>query len=401
MNVQVALIDPLGQYGGNHYYTDQLARGLSRSGAEVTVYAHDGDVDLSPDRPYEYLEPFHGIYGDEPAAFRAARFLTCLAATFAGIKRRGTKIVHVQMWTHDAREILQICLARAMGKKVVVSAHEVNGWSSRRSSVVKTREGADDAVGGTGTRRFKWVLAHADAVVVHNRHSLDVLRARYQFDIPIEVIPLPHVSHTSATLPDRTSARKQLNLPEDKTIFLFFGNCRHEKGLEIALHALSEFREHDDVLLVIAGKMKPREEAYFREIADTLGLGRSLRMDIGLISDDSAIEYFRAANAVIVPYRQVSESGVAITASTLGRAMLASDLPPLCEATEDGRLGLLFRNGDAHELASAMRRALSMKDELDVMGTEARAKVLRERDPDAIGSKMVRLYRRTLRVGDG
>jgi D-inositol-3-phosphate glycosyltransferase len=397
-SVRVALIDPLGQHAGNHYYTDQLARGLTHAGAEVTVYAHDGDVDHSPDRPYEYLEPFHGIYGDRHPAFRGMKFLSCLGVTFADITRRRTDIVHVQMWAHDIREILQIFLARLIGKKVVVSAHEVKGWSSRRSSVGSSEANADSDEDNP-SRQFRWVMAHTDAIVVHNRHSFDLLKSHYDPKVPIAVIPLPHVSHAESigSLPDRDAARTRLDLPADKFIFLFFGNCRLEKGLDLALRAVAEVKESgDDVLFVTAGKMKPHEEAHFREIADELGLVDTLRMDVGLVPDDVAVDYFRAANAVVIPYRVVAESGVAITASTYGRALLASDLPPLLEATENGRLGLHFRTGDAHDLAGAMMRAVAMRDELDVMGDQAKEKVLQQRDPDGIGADMFELYRKVL-----
>lgn len=398
--MRAALIDPLGQYAGNHHYTDQLARGLSHAGVQVTVYVHDGDVDLSPDRPYEYLEPFHDIYGSRPVVMRGGQFLKCLTVTFSGIFGRRTDIVHVQMWAHDMREILQIAIARMMRKKVVVSAHEIKGWSSRRSSVASADPGHKSNDGGEVTRRFEWVLSHTDAIVVHNRHSYDMLMARYKPRTPVAVIPLPHVSQTGsgATLPDRADARRRLELPEDKTIFLFFGNCRYEKGLDLALRALAELKaDNDDMLLVAAGKMKADEEAYFRGMAGDLGLGRLLRMDIGLVSDVQAIDYFRASNAVVVPYRDVSESGVAITAATFGRAILASDLPPLLEATEGGQLGLHFKNGDFHDLAALMKRALSMTDQLDAMGARASDKVRHERDPDVIGAQMFQLYQGLLR----
>ena len=397
-SVRVALIDPLGQHAGNHYYTDQLARGLTHAGAEVTVYAHDGDVDHSPGRPYEYLEPFTGIYGDRHPAIRGIRFLTCLRATFVGIARRRTDIVHVQMWAHDIREILQILLARMIGRKVVVSAHEVKGWNSRRSSV-GTSEASANSGNDNSTRQFRWAVSHSDAIVVHNRHSFDLLTSHYELTVPVAVIPLPHVSHAELTgsLPDRDPARDRLDLPADRFIFLFFGNCRLEKGLDLALRAVAELKESgDDVLFLTAGKMKPHEEAHFREIAAELGLADTLRMDVGLVSDDAAIDYFRAANAVVIPYREVAESGVAITASTYGRALLASDLPPLREATENGRLGLHFRNGDAQDLACTMKRAVSMRDELDVLGAQAREKVLKERDPDTIGAQMLALYKEAL-----
>jgi hypothetical protein len=43
-----------------------------------------------------------------------------------------------------------------------------------------------------------------------------------------------------------------------------------------------------------------------------------------------------------------------------------------------------------------MKRAVSMRDELDVLGAQAREKVLKERDPDTIGAQMLALYKEAL-----
>jgi glycosyltransferase involved in cell wall biosynthesis len=378
--LRAALIDPNGQYAGNHHYTDQLSRGLSHAGAKVTVYAHGGNVDHSPVRPYEYLEPFHGIYGRRPKAIRGVQFLRCLAATFAGIERRNTDVVHIQLWQHDIRELLQVGLARLLGKKVVITIHDITAFGKPNRA-----------------RNLKWMMSHAGGIVVHNRYCFDLLTSFYEPKTPIAVIPHVNQAGSLGRLPDRASARNRLNLPQNKTVFLFFGNCRQEKGLDIALHAVAKLKEYGDKLLfVTAGKMKPHEEAFFRGLASELELGTLLRMDVGLIPDDAALDYYRAANAVVLPYRQIHESGVAITASTCGRAVLASDLPPLLEATENGRLGLHFRNEDANDLARVMKRALSMQNELDAFGDQAREKVLRERDPDVIGAQTYALYQQVL-----
>lgn len=388
--IRVALIDPLGQYAGNHYYTDQLARGLSSAGAEVSVFTHNGNVDHTTVRPYEYHETFRGIYGGRHVAIRGLQFARCLVATYAMIARKNVDLVHIQMWTHDIREILQILLAKLLRKGLVVSVHEVKGWSSRKSTIGRS-DAQSREQNFKATRTFRWVLKHADAAIVHNRYSLDLLTSIYDPAIPVSIVPLPHVANDGLRLPDRSEARTRLGLPQDKTVLLFFGNCRLEKRLDLAFNALAEV-EGSDLLLVTAGKMKSHEEEYFKDLAHKLQLGQKLRMDIGLISDDAAVDYFRAANAVVIPYREIAESGVAITASTYGRAIIASDLAPLLEATQNGQLGLHFRNGSSDELARAMQRATLMTSELDAMGAAARAKVIQERDPDAIGGMVLQLY---------
>jgi len=378
--MRVTLIDPYGQYAGNHHYTDQLARGLTNAGAEVTVHTHDGDVDHSPDRPYTYHETFHGIYGQRHPAIRGLQFLRCLFTAYADAVRRRADVVHVQLWQHDIREIAQVALAKLVRKNVVITVHDIVNYGTTKRA-----------------RNLKWMMSNASGIIVHNQYCYDLLTSSYHPATLIAVIPHVNQAGSLGDLPDRASARHRLNLPSDTTIFLFFGNCREEKGLDLALRAIGRLKDHhDDVLLVTGGKMKAHEEAFFRDLAAELGLGDHLRMDVGLIPDDEALDYYRAADVIMIPYRQVYESGVAITAATCARAALASDLPPLLEATENGRLGLHFRSDDVEDLARVMERALSMGGELDELGAKTREKALRERDPDVVGAKTFALYQQIL-----
>lgn len=374
--MRAALIDPLGQHAGNHQYTDQLARGLTNAGSTVTVYTHTTDGSGSAHRPYEHNETFFGIYGTSHPAIRGLQFLRCLIVTFSEISHRRTDLVHIQLWQHDIREVLQIVFAKVLRKKVVVTLHDVVNFGNNKRA-----------------RNLEWMLSRADGIVVHNNYCREILMSTFRTSTPVAVIPHVNQAALLGSLPDRPEARGRLNLPHDKIIFLFFGNCRQEKGLDVAMEALSELKCHQDKLLfVTAGKMKAHEEALYRGLADQLELGNLIRMDVGHVSDQDALDYYRAANAVVIPYRQVYESGVAITASSCARAVLASDLPPLLEITENGRLGLHARNGDAHDFALTIEKAMSMDEELDELGAQARDKALRDRDPDVVGARTLAFY---------
>lgn len=391
--MRVAIIDPLGQYAGNHHYTDDMARGLTRAGVDVTVYAHGGDVHRPSHRPYKYIESFDRIYGSQHIFIRGLQFLRCLLATFARIVRQDADIVHIQLWAHDVREVAQVALARLLRKKVIVTAHEAKGWRSGGAL-----QGAPKTAGeGKNAKRSQWIVDRSDGVIVHNRYSYEQLTSTFAPKNPVAIVPYINHAESLGALPGRTAARELLKLPLDQKIFLFFGNCRPEKGLDLALQALSQVKDsEEEFLFVTAGKMKPDEESFFRGLVDELELGSTVRMDVGLVPDDRAIAYYRAADVIVLPYRHIYDSGVAMTASTCARAILTSDLPPMLELTENGRLGLHFRAGDVADLALEMKRILGMGDELDDLGSEARKKVLRERDPDVIATQILALYERAL-----
>ncbi|MDA2895466.1 glycosyltransferase family 4 protein [Mycolicibacterium sp. BiH015] len=395
--MRVAIIDPLGQYAGNHHYTDDMARGLARAGVDVTVYAHSGDVVRESDRPYGYVESFSEIYGDRSRAVRGLQFLRCLVQTFAYISRQDVDIVHIQLWAHDVREIAQVGFARLLRKRVVITAHEARGWRSG-GQLEGASTSANEAQAARGSQ---WIMNRADGIIVHNKYSYRQLTSSYYPHGPVVIVPYINHVESLGFLPGRSDARQRLNLPQDKKIFLFFGNCRPEKGLDLALKAMAELKHFEDqVLLVTAGKMKPDEEDFFRSLVSSLGLGSLVRMDVGLVPDEEAIAYYRAADVVVLPYRHIYDSGVAMTASTCARAVLTSDLPPMLELTENGRLGLHFETHSVSDLAYQMKRVIEMGEELDALGAKARDKVLSERDPDLIAAKILALYQEVLGAAD-
>jgi glycosyltransferase involved in cell wall biosynthesis len=72
----------------------------------------------------------------------------------------------------------------------------------------------------------------------------------------------------------------------------------------------------------------------------------------GHVSDADTAELFARADAVVLPYRTVSGSGVVPLACRYGRAVIASDLPGLASTIEHGRTGWLFPAADARSLST-------------------------------------------------
>ena len=74
------------------------------------------------------------------------------------------------------------------------------------------------------------------------------------------------------------------------------------------------------------------------------------------IPEESVEVYFKAADALVVPYRRVSQSGVVFLSYGFGLPVIASDAGALAEAVEVGTTGLVFRSEDAADLARQIQR---------------------------------------------
>src|SRR3954447_20313194 len=68
---------------------------------------------------------------------------------------------------------------------------------------------------------------------------------------------------------------------------------------------------------------------------------------------DEAADLFAAADAVVLPYRRASQSGVLLLAYGFGRPVVAYPVGGLAEAVEDGQTGWLCAAADAAALAVA------------------------------------------------
>ena len=365
----IAIIDPLGKHGGHHYYIDGLARGLSKTGRRVLVYVTTF-TGVTGCEPYEAFASFGQLYGSDPVLLRGWRYLRGLIVSTVSAKWRGANAVSHHMFHYGLREVAAVWLARILGMKIVLTLHDVESF------------------GQPGPRLLRsLVLAGATGFILHNRFSMvDFERSAEAGDKPRAIIPLGHYADRFPQR-QRAEARAALGLPKEPMIFLFFGNSRHEKGLDLLFEACAEMKDRPGWMLVVAGKMKPHQLSHHRSLIDRHGLGDFTRVDAKHVSDEEALAYYGAADLVVVPYRRAYESGVTIMAMSLSRAVLVSNLEPLVESVAGGEAGLIFESGDAKALLARLMQAMEERPSLDSIGARAHAHVIATRDWAKIGEK--------------
>jgi len=375
--VKVAIIDPLGAHGGNHYFTDGMARGLQHAGVDTTVFTLF-ETGKTGQEPYRVILAFRGLYGRSSPLWRGLRFTLGLIRTVITARLAGIRVAHIHCFHGDIVEQLSAILIRAVGMKLVITLHDIESFGDK------------GAIGGQAR-----VLRLTAAVVVLNTFCLEQYeRITDNTRPPAFVIPQGHYVDNFSAVLTRAAAREHLGLPQNKIIFLFFGNSRLEKGLDLLLRAMRTFRDEENVMLLVAGKMKPEQEAFYREIIAVEGVDDRVRMDVGHVSDEIAPAYYMAADVVVVPYRKIYNSGVTLMAMSFGRAVLASDLRPLADVLGNGEYGLLFASGSAPDLSESLRQAADAHDRLDSLGAKAKVHVLAVHDWNVIGEQLVKVYHR-------
>lgn len=161
---------------------------------------------------------------------------------------------------------------------------------------------------------------------------------------------------------DRAAARRQLGLPENRRVFLFYGAGYRRKGLGLAVQAMLATADEVPAFLVCAGK-QPVDSEVARGLDALVARGRA-RVVNRYITDDEEKEFFAASDIVLLPYlKHFGISGVLMRAIGAGLPVVVSDDGLVGRLTRERGLGILFRSGDAMELRGAIERAAQASPE--------------------------------------
>jgi glycosyltransferase involved in cell wall biosynthesis len=336
--------------GSDKPYAVGLATALGARGVSIDFIGSD-ELDCSEVRCVPNLT-FLNLRGDQreaaPAWKKACRVVSYYGRLLHYAATGTPRILHI-LWNNRFelfdRTVLMLYY-RALGKRIVFTAHNVNAAA---------RNG-DDSWLNRASLRIQYHLC--DHVFVHTAAMKQQLQAG--FGVPesrISVVPFGINDTIPRTGISRRVARRQLGIAENERALLCFGQIAPYKGLECLVEAVSMLAERGEpVKVILAGKVKRGSEGYWRRtqclIAD-LGIGDLVAESIGFIPDEQVEPYFCAADAVVLPYVDIFQSGVPFLAFSFGIPVIATDVGSLREDVTN-ETGLLCRPKDSADLARAI-----------------------------------------------
>ncbi len=138
----------------------------------------------------------------------------------------------------------------------------------------------------------------------------------------------------------KKEAREKLSLPVEDKIILFFGFIRKYKGLDLLLEAMNmESIRAAGIKLLIAGEFYEDKKQYDELIANLAPEQLILRTEF--IADSEVRYYLSAADFVIQPYRNATQSGVTPLAYHFEKPMLVTNVGGLPDLVPDGKVGII------------------------------------------------------------
>ena len=142
----------------------------------------------------------------------------------------------------------------------------------------------------------------------------------------------------------KEEARLKLGIKNEELILLFFGFIRKYKGLDLLLNAMkiiknSNFNIQNSKLL-IAGEFYEDRKAYDEQI-EKLDLQESLILHTDFIPDSEVKYYLCAADVVVQPYKNATQSGVTPLAYHFEKPMIVTNVGGLPSLVPNNKVGLI------------------------------------------------------------
>ncbi len=194
-----------------------------------------------------------------------------------------------------------------------------------------------------------WRHAH---LIVHSAGIRDQLIANSGISLAkIDIIPHGELGSLYKLLAAPEHSRSE----RDPYGLLFFGNVRRHRGLSVLLEAFKRINlEIPQSHLVICGHGAARLDQY-----DQL-LEGSANVEVGerVVDEDRVYKRFSSSNIVVLPYTEVSQSGVAAIAFTSGTIVVATCVGSFEEMITNGKTGILVAQQDPDALGLAILRLL-------------------------------------------
>ena len=336
--------------GGLASYDERLAKEFMQQGNQVSIYT------FSLQYP-GFLFPGTTQYSSEPAP-ADLKIKVCINSVNPlnwlsvgnELKQLKPDLIVVRYWLPFMGPCLGTILRRTKKNhhtKIVCIADNIIPHEKRFGDIPFT----------------KYFVKPVDAFITMSEKVLSDLPQFAAFK-PARFVPHPLYDNFGEQI-SKASAREYLGIRHDEKIALFFGFIRNYKGLDILLDAMKILKDQKlNIRLLIAGEFYEDRKAYDEQIKQ-LGITDSLILKTDFIPDSEVKYYLCAADVVVQPYRNATQSGVTPLAYHFEVPMIVTNVGGLPAMVPDGKVGLVAEP-NAASLAEKIMKFFTKDAELFV-----------------------------------
>ncbi len=302
-------------HGFQAEYELGYANGLARNGVQVTLIGSDTTL-------VDRLEPTVNLVNlrgsQDPARPKWSKILGMLVYWIKCylyiLFNRNTPIHVIGMFNGNPWvAIAEAWLTRTLSKHFILTIHDILPHDQHTSRNAKLN---------------RIVFKAANKYVVHAKPMIGELYKDYAIDLN-KICFIEH-GMDKITLPTITSRQKGrifFGIKDDKPLVLIFGNILHYKGTDLLIQAFNQLAQNSDARLLIVGRC--RKKSLKQELQDMVNISKFKERIIwydGFLPDENVVSTFHAADVLVMPYRQIYQSGVIFMSLATGLRTVVTDV---------------------------------------------------------------------------
>ena len=271
--------------------------------------------------------------------------------------------------------LVQVFTLRLLGVRIVWTVHNVVEHEGRSPLVERALKNA--------------LVRVVHSVIVHCDGARQTICRSYRlperYAERMHVVPHGHYVDSYENDVSRADARDELGVDEDEFLYLYFGRIYDYKNVPGLIRAFDGV-DDPEARLLVAGN--PKDETIEADVRAVAAADDRVHTKLSFIPPDRIQHYMNAADVVVLPFREILNSGSAILAMSFGKPVIVPEAGCISSLIpEDG--GFTYRGDGVEPLCEAMERAADA--ELESIGAANRRAVL-EQDWERIGRLTAEAY---------
>ncbi len=303
-------------------------------------YKYDiNDQKVPIERLYEYNSKFSFL--------KIFSYIKSQRKLVRNVQREKPKVIHFQWFKVAIYDYLILLRIKKMGVKIVYTAHNV-----------VQHYGLDRY-----TRMYHKIYKIVDVIIVHSEKTKDELIEKYHIPekkikvVPHGILSFDHVD-SSKIREYIENFRRHYDIG-NQIVFAMLGEINFYKGVDIVIDAWKSPRlvDNDNVKLIFAGKGKYNRLKELDTIKNTIVINRFLETE-------EFMALLKIADFILLPYRQISQSGVLLTTLHEKKRVIVSDVGGLSDPFRFGKIGYILERLESALLTDIILTAADEADKL-------------------------------------
>lgn len=372
--MKVLLIDQIAKV--NYKYSYSLANSVFEQGIDINMVIDKKEDNQMLKCPYTNM-----FNTDEKNISKVSKLINYYRSwkKILSMLDEGYDLIHIQWVIFSPLDYYFLKKIKKKNKKIVFTIHDILPFNKKCYDYPY----------------YKKMYNLVDALIIQTKDNINKFHELFPDNHKkVDLVPHGHFLNFARVL-DKECSRKELNM-KNKFTFLFFGQIKDVKGVDILLEAYAtllrdntDMREHTQ--LVIAGSVWKSDYSKCERIIEENKMGDSVIQKICYIPDDLVDVYYSASDVCVLPYKEVYQSGVLQLTYAHQKAPIVTDIPAFLEIVDDEK-GFICKANDVESLAEAMKKAYDAKAELGIMANKGYQFVDERYNWSSIANKIIGIY---------